>query len=163
MKYKIDRQSPTGQQLFALYDKMNECRKAAQVICQEVGSTSVVTSGEVIAGGIWGFEFPDKPNDYKRVYSHGARHFFFPKAIRKFDDLLKRIRRLPVVQKTDINQIVGFERQVVGTAWVRSVGCSWRKDYCLIDINEKCVYTPRPDMIEITTSEYNRLKDETDE
>lgn len=158
MKYKIVKGSELFNQLTALHKQVLEIRKATDEIINEFGVTEWVgTDRGSLAGGITAFKMDKMPEGWKRVYQQRYYNAYFPKSIPANKALLARISALPTIDKSSLNEIVGYQPQWIGFTHHRAVGVKWGNDFHLIQVAEETEYTPMEGMEEITVSEFNRL------
>jgi len=158
MYYKIVKGSETFRKLAEVKLKMDAAGKASDELVKKLkGKRYYKKGGYLVAGGIAGIEFLEKPENWKHVNGLDSG-FYFPKSTKLNQSLIKEINNLPEVTIDEFNESIGFKEHTVGTTWFSSPGMHWEKDYMLLVISDKCEYTPPADVIEILTSEFKKLQ-----
>lgn len=164
MKYKILKGTDSFKQLTLLQQKINAANDKSKELVNELGAKEFCYSSNwyVLAGGLAGIRFPEKPIGWKRVFKDHYRDMYFPQRnLVANKELLEKIKNLPLVETDELNKIVGFEEQSYPkngkSIHVIAPVISFRDEHILMSINENLIYKPLPDMIEITTSEYKAL------
>ncbi|OIN55630.1 hypothetical protein [Arsenicibacter rosenii] len=160
MKFKILKGTETFLALSAVKEKFDQVKAEAWALCQKLGGYDYVRSSHDVAGGIGGIFFDQQPPDgWKVVEPKRFVGCYYPRSIPKNKALLKEIAALPKVTNQEINEPVDFHFQVTPELMVvHRVEVVWGKDYHLVGVAEGCQYKPKPDMIEITYSEYAQLE-----
>lgn len=162
MKYIISKGTETFNKLTALHQRMQDCEEAAYQLQKELGGTSRMVY-RTVAGGMHGVALPGKPEGWRYATNDNYDGFFYPKKIKANKELIERIKNLPVVEHKDVNEVVGFEFQSSGLKWFNRPAVAWGKEYCLIEVDDECYFTPNKDMVEILGSEYKMLMDRLEE
>lgn len=172
MKFKILKGTDLYAKLKQLQEKATVCSQAAQNLAKEIGATHAYTNNRNRAGGVQAFRFEYGKEPEKTLWLQPDRHnnkqLFYPrtgkaKLLRANDELHQRIENLPLLTHDEYNNTIGFKVQCTSKLeWVSSYGLQINDDYALIEIHEGCKFEPLPDMIEITVSEYNKLKQKED-
>ena len=161
MKYIVRKGTNTFDRLTEIGERVKAIQTLNRVIVDELdGNYYISCSGGLIAGPLEGIELKQKPEGWKQVYANVAQNMFFPKSVKQNKELLTRIATIPVVKRSEVNEIVGFKNQIVGRRYIQTIGLIWGQDFHLVGIDDEVDYTPLADMDEILTSEYKRLKDE---
>lgn len=81
------------------------------------------------------------------------------KKLRANDDLHHKIKCLPKITFDEINAAINFKSHWgAELTHYTTYGLEIKDEYALVEVGEGATYTPLPDMIEITVSEYNKLK-----
>lgn len=161
MKYKILKGTDTFKHLENLMDRRKDCNEAATALLIELGGSGDhkrLTNLNTIGGGIAGIELGEKPEGWKKI--NGYHGFYFPLSNKKNQALLQRIADLPVVTQDELNEVLGFKEQWQGLTMYRQPGLFERNEFFLMEISDKCDFTPNSDMIEILSSEFKTLKEE---
>lgn len=169
MKFKILKGTALFEKFIALQTEMKRCNDITKATVNEMGyGTQWYKPHGSIAGGIVGFIIPSgKPTGWANAFTPNEKDAYMPKKIKANADLLKRIKELPVVTTEDFNKIIKYdwrkacgEKEGMGRRTVSySPGFSVKDEYVLIDVSEAAPkYKPIKDMVEITVSEYNKLK-----
>lgn len=156
MKYRINKGTETYAKLDALYKRMQVARKAAYAFVKSVGATQFASASHVLEGGVGGVVFDKKPEGWTMV-GKPWQNLYFPKVKQK--ELLDKIRALPLIANEDLNAIVGFKDHGLvvdedsgSFSSIRRPGVQWVKDCVLVDVPNKCKYTPpNADIVEILT------------
>lgn len=154
--YKILKGTDLFNKLTDFKKRGDKAREAANKLAKELGSDhdAYTSSGDL--GGIDALHFEEKPEGW-RVVGNRWQSLYYPKADQK--ELHKKIAALPIVKRSELNDIVGFSGlQMVGMAIIKSVGMAWHNDYCVMEVAAGCKYTPPKDATEILHSEYEKLK-----
>jgi hypothetical protein len=169
MKYKVEKGTKLFEKLDALGDRMMEVNKAAFTLVKEMGFKEFHTAGTgfVFAGGISAVRSKTKPEGYVYAFGPSEREAFFPKKNKANKELLAKIEALPIIKADELNTLVNFDPFADTPAVTRTggrnisfhPGISWGKEYILIEVSHHYEesYKPAKDMIEITTSEYQKL------
>jgi hypothetical protein len=166
MKYKILKGTELYKKLMELKAKMVQANKAANKVATGLGCKQWL-GGEhgTIAGGLTGFEFEKQPDGWRKAWPGDYRNMYYPKNQKSNKEILDTIKALPVVTFAELNNVLGFEQHSVPFAdgvgsrkrWLFHPGFQFLKDMVLVVVDEQAEYTPLPDMIEITVSEFNQL------
>jgi hypothetical protein len=172
MKFKVLKGTALYDQLAAIQKKANDCSKAAIKFAKSLGADAVFTHGRInAAGGIDAFRFEWGKDPDKLLWMQPDRHktprAFYPRSGKKYGankELHEKIRALPVVTIEELNTIIGFKGHIgvegAGIVHYRTYGLDLFPNYAVISIPDGCGYKKsNKDMIEITTSEFNKLKD----
>lgn len=169
MKYKILKGTELFNKLVAIEKKCKDAVDAADAFAKTIGAVGVYSRRSRQVGGVGAFRFPyDAPPDKKfwmQPDRHNTSDAYYPrsgkaKKIRQNDELHDKISKLPVVEYKEINEVIGFKDQWVGFTNYITYGLEVNDDYALIEVGDECAYEPLPGMIEITISEYNKLKNQ---
>lgn len=158
MKFKILKSSPLFKQLKDVEEKCREVNRVAGKLAKKHGAKEWVSSGRNLAGGLAGFQFDKKPENWKQVYKEHFENCYYPKSCKANKELLEEISKLPIVNAEVVNKILGFKFQFVGLKVCYQPGIQWNKNYILVDIHEGAKYKSKKGMKEITYSEYEKLK-----
>lgn len=160
MYFKINRDTPTGQKVVELHNRMVACNDAAKALVDELGGGSkIVSTSRYAAGGLYGIQYKEQPDGWKKVYDHHEGNFYYPKATKANLPLRLRLANLPVVTREEIAHLVGFQDQIVGTRWIYTVGFVFGDNEYLFSTDDEAEFTPNDDMIELKASEYKALKE----
>jgi len=154
MYFKINKETNTFLELDKVFNKMKDCNNAAFELSKELGFDAFGISKGVVAGGISCLQSQEKKEGYTTV---GKRHqkLYFPKANNK--EVMNKIKELLTVEYDEFNKTIGFVPQYSATTHHRSFGAERLKDIYLIEIDDKCNFKPKSDMIEILSSEFKTL------
>ncbi len=143
---------------------MNESNAITKALVDELGGETYLQGGNgALAGRLEGIRFAEKPDGWKLVHRYMAHNMYYPKALKQNKNILVRICKIPVVKRSELNELVGFKSQVVGMTFIQSVGVVWGTDYHLITVHDEVEFTIIDGMVEITTSEFKRLKEVIEE
>ncbi|RCR69438.1 hypothetical protein [Larkinella punicea] len=159
MRYIIKSGTELFSALWEFNHKINAIQKDCFALAKELGSESsqiAFVKGSA-AGGITGFNFPEKPEGWKLTCEQNFESYYFPKQSKVNQPLIDRIQAIPLVMKDEINTLIGFKSQWSGLSYMRYVGVIWQPDFILIQIPEEADYSPAAGMEEITVSEHKRL------
>lgn len=158
MKFKILKNSPLFKELKDIEAKCREVNRAAGKLAKKHGAKEWLSNRHYLAGGIAGFQLDKKPENWKQIYKDHFENCYFPKSCKANKELLEEISKLPKVEIDTLNKALGFKFQFVGSKVYYSPGVRWNKNYILVEIGENAKYKPKKGMIEITYSEYEKLK-----
>lgn len=169
MKFKVVKGSVLFEKMSALWDKIIKCDAEAANLAKELGFNQYCKGSFVLAGGLYGLIPKDgvKPEKYSWAFSDRQYNAVMPSRRYKINaEILDRIEKLPVVEYSEYNSLVGYDkdmssRPASGSA-VRfnpAPALQYCVDYFLINIpvHGDSVYEPVDGMIEILESEYNSL------
>lgn len=163
MKFKVLKGTELFNQLTAINKRMYAAKDAADKLTASLPFKVVdtATRGYNLAGGIDAFHCPDGCPEGWKVVGESWQNLYYPK-VKGNKDLLAKISALPLIKYDDINELINFRPQgyttPAGLAWAKGPGIVWAKTYVLIETSEGLPYKPVPDMIEITVSEFDKLK-----
>lgn len=163
MKFKILKGSATFEKFEELKKKIDFVTKCAMDLCDKLGAEKYFLEGAYAFGGIRAFYFDEKPNGWIRIGKPWQKAFF-PSAKMKAERTL--IQDLPVIRFRELNAILNFEGNQIASAQggltlVNCPGVEFYADYVFVDVPDGLKYTPPDDVIEITYSEYLKLKTPT--
>lgn len=160
MMYRIDKGTPTFALVAALMARADACFQAAKVVVEEVGGLGKwFAAHDAAAGGISGIQFAKCPDGWKGVRPYPNTYFFPKKTVKTNAPLLKRIHELPMVITEEFNAVVGFKPQFTeGLLHLRRPALFLRDDYALLKVHEEAKFAPNADMVEITMTEFQKLK-----
>lgn len=162
MKFKILKGTELFQKYIDLKTEMERCDKAALMMMREVGAVSVRGDYFAVAGGISSFQFKDNKKPDGWAYAHNdSRTDFVPAKNRKANkELLDKIKALPCVTFEQFNAPLKYNWRIHDNNRISyHPGLWWKKSYILVEISDQYSrYKPVKDMIELTTSEFNKLK-----
>lgn len=164
MKFKILKGTELFNKLKALQLKCQNANKAAFDLAGEFGSKEILPSPSinVIAGGLSGMKLDAPPAGWKLASKY---HYttYYPKRTKANKDLIERIEALPKIKTEELNEIIGynpFNRSEDERRISFCPGVYWHyEDFILVSVAEYVEYTPVADMIEITVSEFNKLRE----
>jgi hypothetical protein len=161
MKFKILKSTELFAKLIALKKEIDKHDKMAKKLAIELGGDSTASSGRRLAGGIEAIHFKNPPDKTLwRVMGDSYQNLFFPKV--KFKEAVKKIAELPTLDHDVLNKRVGFVGGAYsckeGLGWATRPGMEFHKEYILMETPEGHSYKPIADMVEITVSEYQKLK-----
>lgn len=162
MKFKISKGCDLYDELVAIQKKGSAAINAANKLCKQLGANSYIPEREAAWGGIMAFEFKDTPPEgFKPVYKKHQDNLYYPKATKKNKPLHVQINTLPSITYDQINKLVGFKQQTVTTKgnlyWINTVTIVYKTGYILMATASGTRYKPKPGMVEIVESEYERL------
>lgn len=153
MYFKIDPDSALFEQFKKIREDFKAVRLAAHEMKTELGAISYTEPWGVFAGGIAGFQFPNReiPKGWKRP----KMGFTFPVKARKNKDLLRRIAALPVVEASAVSSILNWDPHgAVPLKMIPYPIIGWKDDFFTIKIPDGAIYQPVEGMIEILYSEW---------
>ena len=154
MYYKVEKGTETYLKLDNILKKTKECNNATINLVNSLGYKKFVLNSSFIAGGLSAIQAKKKPDGFKSS-GYSNKSLYAPKKSNKA--LLNKISELPVVTYEEFNETIGFEQQFSDKYLHNTFGLSKRNDLFLIEVDDNCNYTPKPDMIEILSSEYKEL------
>ena len=159
MKFKVEKGTKTFDELEKVFVKMKDCNKQALELIESLGFTQFGVSNNGIAGGISCIVSKTKPDGF-RVVGKPYQNLYYPKKANN-KELLQKFDELPIISYEEFNDTIGFKAQFSSLNYHRAFGIKKVKDVYLIDIDNKCKYTPKSDMIEILESVYLKLHKDT--
>ena len=156
MKIKIPVSHPLGQKLSDVINRIIESRQYALDLAKdEFNASRIWAGGHHQWGGISGVQYESKPEGWKTVDKRNK--LYMPKVKEK--ELWEKIKSLPKVKHTELTDLLGWPSlQIVGMNIIRFPGFSLTPKYVLLDIPEKVDQKILDGMIEITVSEFKKLK-----
>ena len=162
MKFKILKGTKAYAKFVALHAERNRCIAEARKVAKKVGAKQWHWAWWAVAGGISAFVFKEKPEGWGNAYTPHEEGCFMPKKNLKANkELLAEIKALPVVEEEAINSIIKYDSDKHCTTRRKMFhpGYSMHEGYVLLSFSA-CVdaYKPIKDVIEITNTEYNKLK-----
>lgn len=167
MKFKIEKGTATYDALTTLFEEVVRCRKEASDLAQEFGATQWCegSSPFSLGGGLSALKLEEKPKGWHKAYYEGC---YYPSPRSKHsEEARKRLELLPIVPTAKLCDILGFEAQDLyvkgGRGFIMyTFPATYKgKDCFLFEVREDAVYEPKSDdIIEITFSEFTRLKEE---
>lgn len=153
MKYKILKGTDTFSKLEVLQQRIKETNKQVSDFCKKQGGTGDwLLRSDFLAGFPVGVEFKVKPNGWKNTRDHG---FYLPAKANKL--VLTEFDSLPSIDKSELNDIVGFKRQTNENRYYGSPGIQIHNEFALLNVSNDCKFTPNEDMVEILESEFVAL------
>lgn len=163
MKYKILKGTETFQKIEELSAKMKAATTAAFDLAKELGGDEIGThiglgSTDNLAGGMTGIKMDKQPENWGKAAKKHYTGFYYPMRRIANKDILAKWEALPVIDRSEFNDIIGFKAQFGDCKYFPGVGVEWHKDYILIDCHDEAKFKPNKDTIEILGSEYNKLK-----
>lgn len=162
MRFKVLKGTQLFDELVALSNELSRCRKEALKIMKEVGGTYIRGCNMVVGGGISAIALPEKPDGWRNAYTD-MKGEYMPRNDRASGKALAdKIKVLPVVEYEVFKKLIKYDYHDHDTNRISFCpAVTWRPTYILIAISEQYPrYKPVKDMIEITTSEYNKLAEE---
>lgn len=169
MKYKIYKGTNLYDAMVNLWEKRQECIKEADNLGKQIGATHIYTNGRNAAGGIDAFRFEQGKEPPKELWMqqdrHNNRQLFYPRYGKKYkgnNELHEKIKALPVLTFDEVNYVIDFKTQFKptnsGIFHIKSYGYKIGDEFVLIEISEYADYVSKPDMIEITVTEFKELE-----
>ncbi len=165
MKFKVKKGTALFDKLSAIQVKMNKAHKEAAKICKELGFKQFREKRFVFSGGICSFHADKKPEGYAYAFGPNHPNDVFPKKNKANKAILERIEKLPVVEQEEVNSLINYdgwdsnENERGGRYVSLCPGFVFGKNNILIDVSENINYKPVKDMVEITVTEYKKLKE----
>lgn len=156
MYYITKKDSETGKKLQEVINKIKEANSAAKEAAKGLGANEeIIRDGWFLAGGIKGVVLPNGTNnpalrlDTKSI----NRDVYVPNLKRKEGKELKvRLSKLPVVDKSELNEVVGFDNPF------SNIGYNYgNDDYFAFSILEDWNINMPDDCEEITTNRYKEM------
>lgn len=164
MYFKILKGTESFDKLNEIFKRAKECRQAASKFAtryNEKGKYLDTGDSDILGGGL-SFVFSETPIEgwvkdtkYKDAYR--------PRKSKANVEVIAEIKALPIVLRSEVNDVVKFEGGFIGNHYYYGCGVNYNlnKDFILISIPERLKdYKPTKDMIEILTSEFNKLEEE---
>lgn len=165
MRFKIKKGTELFKTLDALGNKVVAVEKEAGKLTKKLGFKQYMRKRFVLAGGIIAFHSTEKPANYAYAFGSSDREAIFPKKIKANKEILELIESLPVVNYSELNRPLkydGFKTTQFTATGGKHIsmrpGVVWKKNVILIDVPEYIKYKPVKDMIEITFSEFEKLR-----
>lgn len=169
MYYKVDKGAPLFDKIEEVKNKMKSANKKALNLVVSMGFEQFRPKAHALAGGISSFFSKEKPEGFCYTYGdkHGHPNDFFPKKIKNNKILLKQIEDLPIVNYEELTDLINYDWTVHSVSSGPRIGSKsisfcpgvfFNKTYVLFDITDCKKYKPSEGMIEITFTEYNKLK-----
>ena len=154
MKFKVLKNSETGNKFEALREKSKVARKDAKDFSDKYGFTKYRGGYWCVYGGISScLDFKEIPN--KKFWGKGAeKGEFMPKGNSKIGkSIQKEIDNLTVVTGEELNECIGVKKEPFHT-----IGFSFNNDkYFGFAVGEKWGFKIPKDCKEITVTEYKEL------
>lgn len=166
MRFIVDKNSEAYRQLQDLRAKCQAANSLAVEIVKELGATEYTHAIGALAGGISGIIFDNPPDGWKKPDPKKHPKLYFPKKLKKNEELLERIYNLPRVEDQEFKDIIHFK------ALFARPGYEYVGDDILIIAKEEWVLDrvhfeskwELPDFLtEITVSQYLELKEKEKE
>ena len=162
MNYKVNKGTETYRKIDTWFSDRQICRDKATELVKEITgkSQSYFPDDDIVShGGISGVPFDEKPEKgWIEVSFDTGKGFYIPHGRLKIvKEVREKINNLPKVHLADLKKAMGLEKCFWSTP-----GVSKSKDCYLVSFNEelykKYQENPAFDLIEITHSEYEKLK-----
>lgn len=150
----ISKGSEIYKQLKLLQANMQKAHKATIKYIEKFGADHYLSINGSLSGGFSGIILKEKPKGWRTVFPGHYNRAYYPKKIKSNAEILQEIEKLPVVTINDLNNVLKYKPQIIGTKWHRSVGLSFHKGYMLMVTGTGCKYKLLPGMVEIKESEY---------
>tara|TARA_R110000782_G_C14522532_1_gene381281 strand:+ start:48 stop:530 length:483 start_codon:yes stop_codon:yes gene_type:complete len=154
MYYKVLQETETFKKLDSIWSRAAEVNKLALELVESFGYKQFGIDENSLAGGISCIKCESKPTGFKSV---GKKHqsLYYPTV--KNTTALEAINSLPKITIDEYNESIGFKSQWTSLSHHRAFGCQTIENGYLVEVNDKCDYLPKPDMIEILSSEAKKL------
>jgi len=164
MKFKINKGTELFEKFQQLKQDIQRVNKEATKLVESFGYTRYCIAPHCLAGGIGAIEILSVPlNDRKkwvRVSKQNSQ-LWMPRQNRENAELIDEIKRLPKLDYAELNDLIGFKAGATNSfGWATHPGVIWRDEYILIEMADGQIYEPCDGMVEILTSEYQRLKNQ---
>ncbi len=160
MFYKVLPGNDLFVRLEELKVEMKRCNDVALHLVESIGYKSFRLSWQGIAGGISAIKIQGGcPHGWKKATKKDP-DAYLPSNIQKNQKLLQEIEELPIVQSSQLNEILKFEEYLDGEThvYIEHPFVRWKEGVVLIKISEVVKgYEPLPNMIEITSIEYKEI------
>lgn len=162
MKFKILKGTLLFKKFVDLQKEMARVEKLSFALMKEVDSIGIRGGDFTVCGGISSFIFKKgvkKPDGWKNSFKNEPWEYMPAKNRAVSKKILAKVEALPSVPYSVFKDIICYDfRDHVGNRISFMPGVDWFDEYVLISIGEQYPrYKPVSGMIEITTSEYNRL------
>lgn len=148
----------------SVFSRMREVNKIAFQLCEEFGGISYFKKPGMLAGGISAIKFENgKPSkDWKKVgskYVIAYENAYMP--AKKDSDNQKRINDLPVIEKSEMNDIYGFPTgQFIGNEISFMPGIEKIGNDYILDVSAGCIIAIKDGVSILSKSDYYKLKGE---
>lgn len=164
MKFLIEKETELYRKLIEVIERSDKVRKQCRDLAERLGAKEYVCRSGSVAGGIVGFILDEKPENWKSVLPNNFANAYFPKSMKCNRALIDEINKIPLVRTNEISEILmygnyfGNKGQYSGCP---QVWCGKERNYFLVSVPDWVVrYDPLPEMKEILSSEWKRLKAE---
>ena len=154
MYYKIEPGNVTHEKVKDTLQKLDSYIDQSESLVKELGFERYGKSHNGVAGGISCVESSSKPEGYVSV-GKKWQNLYRPKANQK--EIWAKIKALPVMSFEEFGEAIGFKPQFKGLTYHRACGITTIKNTYLVEVSDKCDYTPAEGMVEILASEYKKL------
>lgn len=168
MKYKVLKGTKLFNDLVAVQKKIYKVDQEALKLADSLGFKKIRGRSFAVAGGVSSFHSETQPKDYGYTYgSKKSTTDFFPKKIKANKEILDKIKALPVVEYSEINDLLKYDERALTVPANNGRGgqriffvpaIHWKRNMILIGLHEgQERYKPVKSMIEIKVSDYNKL------
>lgn len=167
MKFKVVKGTPLFNRLDKLRTAMNMANEAAGKIVDRLGFTKYIHDAGSLAGGIGAIEMAPEtklPNWTRICRATQTTNGYYPSKRKCNLSLLREIQSLPLVKKSLLTDILKYQAQTIELPNGSEImsfhpGVIWRNRYILVSVPERARYKPVKGMVEITVSQFNKLKE----
>ena len=166
MYYKIEGGTLLFATISAFFSKMEKSKEAVKKLVKEVGAENFATNRQTyLAGTINAFYFPGgKPDNNWKIMGETYQNLFYPKAAPKENKTLhKKILDLPKVHQDELKKPLNYGNYTYasggGFAWNTLPAITYSDKVILLHVDDHVEWTPVADVIEITGSEFNEIKE----
>jgi hypothetical protein len=158
--FKVEANTETFQKMEEVFNRIKKCNEASFALAKELGAKDegLLRPASYAAGGIAGFPMATMPENWRKA-DKNHYGYYFPKSLTINKDILSKIRALPTVARIEIGRAFGFE------SFLSYPGIVWGGKMYLVEVPVGGFagnYKPMPDMVELTGSEFQKLKSEID-
>lgn len=164
MKFKVLKGSDLFIQLQALRIEILRCNEATFEFVKSLGHTEFFGSVWDLAGGVSAIVInQDRVHGWKKVFKKRYDNVYYPSDSIKNRQLLHEFKTLPVVTPAQLNSILNYDQNEIiheDNRMCFHPRLQYHGDVCSISLPDFVKgYKPVEGMIEITTSEYNSIKE----
>lgn len=168
MTFKVLKSSPLGQQITALFHRIQESNAACHAFARrwsDLAKPNIIIRHGYLAGALSAIEFSQPPADKKAwsKFNHkevNHRHYYFPSALemkRSTSEIRKEVVSFTPIGCDELNSLFGLKSgSAGGLTWYVQPGITDCPDLYLVNIADEWALTRSvvsPDLIEILASE----------
>lgn len=160
MYFTIEKTSPLGKKIKALWDRVTASRKASTKWIGEQNnkySTKSLHKSGSLAGNIIGIEFEKRPKDWC-LAKHNFPGFYRPMSTTKNKRIIAEMKSFEIVEEEELNNLLGLQSKKYGANYFKCVRFHENAKVYVIAVP---IYVddwnPPHDMKEIPSPEYREL------
>lgn len=168
MTFKVFKSSPLGQQITALFHRVQEANAACHAFARrwsDLPQPNIIIRHGYLAGALQAIQFSQPPTDKKAWVKLNHRevnykHYYSPSALemkRSTSEIRKEIAEFTPIECNELNSLFGLKSgSAGGFTWYVQPGITECPDLYLVNIADAWALTrsfQSPDLIEILASE----------